>query len=80
MFETGRGVPRNYQEAAMWYRRAAEQGDSLAQIIGLLYESGQRRGSLPTQISIRSASANGLSVHGTNRPARRIRSPNGSEL
>src|SRR4051794_5840843 len=31
MFETGRGVPRNYTEAAMWYRRAAEQGDSLAQ-------------------------------------------------
>ena len=46
----------------MWYRRAAEQGDSLAQYsLGLLYESGQRRGSLPTQISIRSASANGLS-------------------
>ena len=31
MFETGRGVPQNYTEAAMWYRRAAEQGDSLAQ-------------------------------------------------
>jgi uncharacterized protein len=25
MFETGRGVPQNYTEAAMWYRRAAEQ-------------------------------------------------------
>ena len=31
MFETGRGVPQNYTEAAMWYRRAAEQGDGLAQ-------------------------------------------------
>jgi len=32
MFETGRGVPQNYTEAAMWYRRAAEQGDSLCAI------------------------------------------------
>ena len=32
MFETGRGVPQNYTEAAMWYRRAAEQGDSLGAI------------------------------------------------
>mgnify|MGYP002336260999 CR=1 FL=1 len=23
MYETGRGVPQNYTEAAMWYRRAA---------------------------------------------------------
>jgi uncharacterized protein len=30
MFETGRGAPQNYTEAAMWYRRAAEQGDSSA--------------------------------------------------
>jgi TPR repeat protein len=42
MFETGRGVPQNYTEAAMWYRRAAEQGDSLAQYsLGLLYDRGQ---------------------------------------
>ena len=42
MFETGRGVPRNYTEAAMWYRRAAEQGDGLAQYsLGLLYDKGQ---------------------------------------
>ena len=41
MFETGRGVPQNYTEAAMWYRRAAEQGDSLAQYsLGLLYDRG----------------------------------------
>src|SRR5690349_5000054 len=25
MYETGRGVPQNYTDAAMWYRRAAEQ-------------------------------------------------------
>ncbi len=37
MFKTGRGVPQNYTEAAMWYRRAAEQGDSLARYsLGLL--------------------------------------------
>jgi TPR repeat protein len=42
MFETGRGVPKNYTEAAMWYRRAAEQGDGLAQYsLGLLYDKGQ---------------------------------------
>jgi TPR repeat protein len=42
MYETGRGVPQNYTDAAMWYRRAAEQGDSLAQYsLGLLYDRGQ---------------------------------------
>jgi TPR repeat protein len=28
IFQTGRGVPQNYTEAAMWYRRAAGQGDA----------------------------------------------------
>jgi TPR repeat protein len=42
MCETGRGVPQNYTEAAMWYRRAAEQGDSLSQYsLGQLYDRGQ---------------------------------------
>jgi len=42
MYETGRGVPQNYTEAAMWYRRAAEQGDSLAQYqLGILFDRGQ---------------------------------------
>jgi hypothetical protein len=41
MFETGRGVPQNYSEAAMWYRRSAEQGNSTAQYsLGLLYDKG----------------------------------------
>ncbi|MET4426688.1 TPR repeat protein [Bradyrhizobium sp. JR18.2] len=32
----------NYSEAAMWYRRAAEQGNSRAQYsLGLLYDGGQ---------------------------------------
>jgi hypothetical protein len=34
-------VPQNYTEAAMWYRRAAEQGDGRAQYsLGLLYDRG----------------------------------------
>lgn len=42
MFETGRGVPQNYTEAAFWYRRSAEQGFSGAQYsLGLLYDRGQ---------------------------------------
>src|SRR5258707_15092327 len=42
MFQPGGGAPQNYTEAAMWYRRAAEQGDSLAQYsLGLLYDRGQ---------------------------------------
>ncbi len=41
MFETGRGVPQNYTEAAYWYRRAAEQGNPAAQYsLGLLYDKG----------------------------------------
>jgi TPR repeat protein len=41
MFESGRGVPQNYTEAAYWYRRAAEQGDAAAQYsLGLLYDKG----------------------------------------
>lgn len=41
MFETGRGVPQNYTEAAFWYRRSAEQGFSGAQYsLGLLYDRG----------------------------------------
>lgn len=27
----GRGLPKNVKEAALWYRKAAEQGDSMAQ-------------------------------------------------
>lgn len=42
LFETGRGVPMNYTEAAMWYRRSAEQGYDVAQFsLGLLYDKGQ---------------------------------------
>lgn len=32
MFETGRGVPKNYTEAAMWYRRAADRATAARNI------------------------------------------------
>ena len=36
------GVAQNYSEAAKWYRKAAEQGISLAQFsLGLMYYHGQ---------------------------------------
>jgi len=35
-------VPQDYTQAAIWYRRAAEQGHSGAQYeLGLLYDKGQ---------------------------------------
>jgi uncharacterized protein len=42
MYESGRGVPQNYYEAAKWYYRAAEAGNGWAQFeLGLLYNKGQ---------------------------------------
>jgi TPR repeat protein len=38
----GRGVPQSYAQARQWYRRAAEQGDALAQHnLGRMYAEGQ---------------------------------------
>jgi TPR repeat protein len=38
----GQGVARNYAEAARWFRRAAEEGDVVAQYtIGNMYYAGQ---------------------------------------
>jgi len=31
MYEYGRGVTQSYEEAVKWYRKAAEQGNFLAQ-------------------------------------------------
>jgi len=31
MYAIGQGVPRDYAQAAAWYRKAAEQGKALAQ-------------------------------------------------
>ena len=41
MYFNGNGVPKNYQLAAYWYRRAAEQGEALAQYnLGVMYAEG----------------------------------------
>lgn len=41
MYATGKGVPKNDQESAEWHRKAAEQGDALAQRnLGLKYALG----------------------------------------
>lgn len=41
-YAKGEGVPRDYIQAANWFRRAAEQGVARAQYdLGLLYENGQ---------------------------------------
>jgi len=41
-YATGQGVSQDYQEAVMWYRRAAEQGNASAQYnLGVMYDNGQ---------------------------------------
>lgn len=41
MYKDGKGVPQDYAQAALWYRKAAEQGYHQAQYhLGLLYDSG----------------------------------------
>jgi len=41
MYDTGRGVPKNEQQAVAWYRKAAEQGDTDAQFsLGAMYYIG----------------------------------------
>ena len=38
----GRGIERDYKQAARWYERAAEQGDEgSAYIVASLYERGE---------------------------------------
>ena len=42
MYATGNGVPQNDQEAAKWYRKAAEQGHAGAQfLLGTMYVTGK---------------------------------------
>ncbi|MGB6290648.1 MAG: tetratricopeptide repeat-containing serine protease family protein, partial [Desulfobulbales bacterium] len=42
LYKKGQGVKQDYQEAAKWYRKAAEQGDANAQYnLGFMYENGQ---------------------------------------
>lgn len=41
MYDLGRGVQRDYVQAAVWYRRAAEQGNAIAQHnLAYMYEVG----------------------------------------
>jgi TPR repeat protein len=43
----GQGVPQDYAQAALWYRKAAEQGDADAQYdLGTWYEEGLNKGVL----------------------------------
>jgi uncharacterized protein len=42
MYDQGLGVPRSQAEAAKWYRKAADQGDDMAQFnVGTMYVNGQ---------------------------------------
>ena len=42
MFANGQGVPKDEQQAVVWYRKAAEQGNARAQNnLGIVYSSGQ---------------------------------------
>jgi TPR repeat protein len=42
MYETGRGLPQDYYQAASWYHRAAESGYPPAQHrLGLMFDKGQ---------------------------------------
>ena len=42
MYERGRGVAQDYQQALYWYRKAADQGSPIAQnYLGDMYENGQ---------------------------------------
>ena len=41
-YEDGKGVSKDYRQAFMWYRRAAEQGYEGAQFnLGVMYEAGR---------------------------------------
>lgn len=42
MYTYGHGVPQDYKEAAKWFRKAADQGNSSAQIyLGDMYSNGK---------------------------------------
>ncbi len=42
MYENGKGVPLDEEQAVHWYRQAAEQGYARAQTnLGLMYENGK---------------------------------------
>lgn len=40
-YAAGKGVPQDYKQAAYWYRKAAEQGDSAGEVhLAVLYRDG----------------------------------------
>jgi TPR repeat protein len=42
MYANGQGVPQDYAEAVKWFRKAAEQGNAMAQYnLGIAYANGQ---------------------------------------
>ena len=42
LYDKGQGVPQDYAQAALWYRKAAEQGYAVAQYnLGRLYDDGR---------------------------------------
>lgn len=42
MYDDGKGVPQDYKQAVVWYRKAAEQGSSSGQILlGTMYDDGR---------------------------------------
>jgi TPR repeat protein len=42
MYHNSQGVPQDYAEAARWFRKAADQGNSLSQFtLGVMYNVGQ---------------------------------------
>jgi TPR repeat protein len=42
MYRDGRGVPQDYTDAVMWFRKAADQGDAVAQyLLGDQYAKGE---------------------------------------
>ena len=41
MYKRGEGVPQNYVETVRWYRRAADQGHTMAlNLLGYMYRDG----------------------------------------
>ena len=49
LYDSGQGVPRDYREAARWYRQAAEQGYARSQIsLGVMLAVG--KGSEPSPV------------------------------
>jgi len=42
MYEQGEGIPQDVREAAIWYRKAADQGDAVGEFnLGTMYDRGE---------------------------------------